>query len=56
MEEKLIKETVKKMFSTGEIQIGVNVREVEGNQLRITVFVSDSEDEVLQSASVFVEN
>jgi hypothetical protein len=44
------------MFSTGEIQIGVNVREVEESQLRITIFVSDNEDDVLQSASVFIEN
>lgn len=55
MHEEIIKETVKKMFSSGEIQVGVNVKDIGKNELRITVFISDSEDEILQSASTFIE-
>jgi hypothetical protein len=54
MDEQTIKEIVKKMFSSGELQVGINVRESAKDQLRITVYVSDSEDEILQSASTFV--
>jgi len=53
MDEKIIKETVKKMFATGEIQVGVNISDVDENELRITVFITDGEEDVLQSATDF---
>ena len=54
MEEQTIKDIVKKMFASGELQVGINVRESTKDELRVSVFVTDENDEVLQSSIVFV--
>lgn len=54
MEEQTIKDIVKKMFASGELQVGIHVKESSKDELRVSVFVSDEEDEILQSSSIFV--
>lgn len=54
MEEQTIKDIVKKMFASGELHVGIHVKESSKDELRVSVFVSDEEDEVLQSSSIFV--
>lgn len=53
-EEQEIKNVVTKMFASGELQINIGVRHVEEDQIRYTVYLTDEENVILQSSSVFL--